>query len=98
MTWITLTVVSYSEPDVLACEVKWTLGSTAANKANGDDRLPAEVLKILEDYAIKVLNLIRPYVWKIQQWTQDWKISILIPIAKKGSTKECLNHEARTSR
>ena len=82
-----MTVVSYSEPDVLACEVKWTLGSTAANKANGDNRIPAEVFKILKDYAIKVLNLTRPYICKIQQWTQDWKISILILIPKKGSTK-----------
>ena len=79
-------VVSHSEPDILQCEVKWALGSTAANKASGGDGIPEEVFKILKDDAVKVLHSICQQIWKTQKWPQDCKRSILIPIPKKGST------------
>ena len=85
-------VVSHSEPDVLECEVKWALGSTAANKASAGVGIPAELFKILKDYAIKVPHSLCQQIWKTQQWPQDWKRLILIPNSKKGSTKECSNH------
>ena len=75
-------------------EGKWALGSSAVNKASGGDGTPAELFKILKDDATKVLHLCQLYqqIWKIQQWPQDWKRSILIPVPKKGSTKECSNY------
>ena len=85
-------MVSYPEPDILECEVKWTLGSTAVNKASGYDGIPIELLKTLKDDAVKVLHSICQQIWKTQQWPQDWKRSILIPIPKKFGTKECSNH------
>ena len=85
-------VVSHSEPDILECEVKWALGSTAANKASGGDGIPAELFKILKDDGVKVLHSIRQQIWKSHQWPQDWKRPMLIPISKRGSTKECSNH------
>ena len=85
-------VVSYSEPDILGSEVKWALGSTAVNKASGCDGIPVELFKTLKDDAIKVLHSICQQIWKTQQRSQDWKRSILIPIPKKSSTKECANH------
>ena len=85
-------VVSHPEPDILECEVKWALGSTAVNKASGCDGIPVELFKTLKDDAIKVLHSICQQIWKTQQWPQDWKRSIFIPIPKKGSTKECSNY------
>ena len=85
-------VISHPEPDILEGEVKWALGSTAANKASGGDGIPAELFKILEVDAIKVLHSICQQIWKTQKWPQDWKMSILIPIPKKGNTKECSKH------
>jgi len=85
--------VSHAESDILECKVKWTLGSTAVNKANGCDEIPAELFKSLNDDVIKVLHSLCQQIWKTQQWPQDWKRSILIPIPKKGSTKECANHQ-----
>jgi len=82
-------VVSHPEPDLLEYEVKWALGSTAANKASGCSEIPVELFKTLKDDAIKVLHSICQQIWKTQQWPQDWKWSILIPIHKEGSTKEC---------
>ena len=76
----------------LECEVKWALRSIAVNKASGCDKIPAELFKSLKDDAIKVLHSLCQQIWKTQQWPQDWKRSILIPIPKKGSTKECANH------
>ena len=70
-------------------EVKWTIGSTAVNKASGGDRIPVELFNFLKDDVIKVLHSIRQQIWKTQWWAQDWKRSILIQIPKKGSTKEC---------
>ena len=85
-------MVSHSEPDILECEVKWALGSTAVNKASGCNRIPVELFKTLKDDAIKMVYPVCQQIWKSQQWSQDWKRSSLIPIPKKGSTKECANH------
>ena len=81
-------VVSHPEPDILECEVKWALGSIAVNKANGCDEIPAELFKSLKEDTIKVLHSLYQQIWKTQQWPQDWKRPVLIPIPKKGSTKE----------
>ena len=86
-------VVSYPKPDILQFEVKWALRSPAVNKASGCDEIPAELFKSLKDDAIKDLHSLYRQIWKNQQWPQDWKRSILIPIPKKGSTKECANHQ-----
>ena len=86
-------MVSLPEPDILESEVKWALGSTAVNKASGCNRIPAELFKTLKVDAIKVLHSICQQVWKTQQWPQDWKRSILLSVSKKGSTKECANHQ-----
>ena len=80
-------VVSHPEPDILDCEVKWALRSTAVNITSGCDEIPAELFKSLNDDVIKVLHSLCQQIWKTQQWPQDWKRSILIPIPKKGSTK-----------
>ena len=79
---------SYPEPDTLEWKVKQALKSIAANKANGWHEIPAELFKSLKDDAIRVLHSLCPQIWKTQQWPQDWKRSILIPIPKKGSTKD----------
>ena len=84
-------MITHLEPDILECEVKWALGSTAVNNDSGGHGIPAELFKILKDDAIKVLHAICLQIWKTQP--QDWKRSILIPIPKKGSTKECANHQ-----
>ena len=63
-------MVTYPEPDILECEVKWALGSTGVNKASGGDGIPAKLFKILND-AIKVLHSICQQIWKTQQWPQD---------------------------
>ena len=76
-------VVTHLEPDTLECEVKWALGSTTANKASASDGIPAELFKILKDDAIKVLHSVCQEIWKTQQWPQDWKTSIFIPIPKE---------------
>ena len=85
-------VVSHPEPDILECEVKWALRSIAVNKANGCDEIPAELFKSLKEDDIKVLHSLCQVIWQTQQWPQAWKSSVLIPILKKGSTKECANH------
>ena len=85
-------VITHLEPDILECEVKWALGSTTMNKASGGDRIPVELFQILKDDAVKVLNWICQQIWKTQQWAQDWKRSIFIPIPKKGNAKECSNY------
>ena len=86
-------VVSHPEADILECEVKWALGSAAVHKASGCDGIPVELFKTLKDDAIKVLHSICQQIWKTPQWPQDWNRSILIPIPKKGSTKECAYHQ-----
>ena len=85
-------MVIYLEPDILECEVQWALGSIAANKASGGDGIPAELLQILKADALKVLHLIYQQIWKIQQWSQDWKRSVFIPIPQKDNAKECSNY------
>ena len=80
------------EPDILECEVKWALESITMNKASGGDRIPVELFQILKDDAVKVLHSICQQIWKTQQWPQDWKRSIFIPILKKGNAKECSNY------
>ena len=80
------------EPDILECEGKWALGSITMNKASGGDGIPVELFQIQEDDAVKVLHSICQQVWKTQQWPQDWKRSVFIPIAKKGNAKECSNY------
>ena len=85
-------MVSYPEPDILECEVNWALGITAVSKASGCNGITVELFKTLKDDTIKVLHSLHQQIWKTQQWPQDWKKSILIPIPKKGGTKECSNH------
>ena len=77
-------VVTHLEPDILDCEVKWALGSITMNKANGVDGISVELFQILKDDAVKVLHSICQQIWKTQQWPQDWKRSVFIPISKKG--------------
>ena len=85
-------VITHLEPDILECEVKWVLGSITTDKASGGDGIPAELLQVLKDAAVKVLHSICQPIWKTQQWPQDWKRSVFIPIPKKGNDKECSNY------
>ena len=82
-------VITNLEPDILECEVKWALESIIMNKASGGDGIPVEFFQILKDVAIEVLHSIYQQIWKTQQWPQDWKRSVFIPIRKKGNAKEC---------
>ena len=86
------TMVCHPEPDIMECEVKWTLGSITTNKANGGDRIPAKLFQILKDDAVKVFHSICQQIWKTHQWPQDWKRSVFIPIPKKGNAKGCSNY------
>ena len=85
-------VITHLEPDILECEVKWALGSITRIKASGGDRIPVELFHILKDDAVKVLHSICQQIWITQQWLQDWKRSVFIPIPKKGNAKECSNY------
>ena len=85
-------VITHLEPDILECEVKWALESITMNKASGGDGIPVELFQSLKDDAVKVLHSICQQVWKTQQWPQDWKRSVLIPISKKSNAKECSNY------
>ena len=89
-------VITDLEPDILECEVKWALGSITTNKASGGDGIPVELFQILKDNALKVLHSICQQIWKTQQWPQDWKRSVFIPIPKKGNAKECSNYRTIT--
>ena len=82
-------VITNLESDILECEVKWAIGSITTNKASGCDGIPVELFQILKDDAVKVLHSICQQIWKTQQWPQDWKRSVFIPIAKRGNAKEC---------
>ena len=84
-------VITHLEPDILKCEVKWALGSMTTNKASGGDGIPAELFQLLEDDAVKMLHSLCQQIWKTQQWPQDWKRSVFIPIPKKGNAKEYSN-------
>ena len=85
-------VITHIEPDILECEVKWALGSITMNKVSGDDGIPVELFQILKDDAVKVLHSICQQIWKSHQWPHDWKMSVFIPIPKKGNAKECSNY------
>ena len=80
--------------DILECEVKWALESITTNKVSGGDGIPVELFQILKDDAVKVLRSICQPIWKTQQWPQDWKRSVFIPIPKKGNAKECSNYHS----
>ena len=80
-------VISHLEPDILECEIKRALGSIAMNKASGGDGIPAELFQILKDNAVKMLHSVCQQIWKTQQWPQDWKRSVFIPIPKKAMPK-----------
>ena len=81
-------VITYLEPDILECEVKLALGSISTNKASGGDGISVELFQILKDYAVKVLHSICQQIWKTQQWLQDWKMSVFIPVPKESNAKE----------
>ena len=85
-------MVSQPESDILECEVKWALGSITMNTASGGDGIPAGLFQFLNNDAVKMLNSICQPIWKTQQWPQDWKRSVFIPIPKKGNAKECSNY------
>ena len=85
-------MITHFEPDILECEVKWALESINTKKASGGDGIPVELFQILKDDAVKVLHSICEQIWKTQQWPQDWKRSVFIPIPKKGNAKECSNY------
>ena len=85
-------VITQLEPDILEQKVKWTLGSITMNTASGGDGIPPELFQILKHDAVKVLHPICQQIWKTQQWSQDWKRSVFIPIPKKGNPKECSNY------
>ena len=89
-------VITHLEPDILECEVKWPLESITTNKASldlaGGAGIPVELFQILNDDAVKVLHSIGQQIWKTQQWPQDWRRSVFIPISKKGNAKECSNY------
>ena len=86
--------MTHLEPDILECEVQWGLRSITMNKASGGDGIPAELFQILKAISntVKVLQSICQQIWKTQQWPQDWKRSVFIPIPKKRNAKECLNY------
>ena len=85
-------MITYLEPDILECEIKWALGSFTINKASKGDEIPVELFQMLKDDAVKVLHSICQQIWKTQQWPQDWKRSVFIPVPKKGNAKECSNY------
>ena len=103
MTQITTMVWSLIEPDILKswthaelwilnCEVKWVLGNITTNKASRGNGIPVALFQILKDDAVKVLHSIYQNIWKTQQWPQDWKMLVFIPIPKKANAKHYLNH------
>ena len=85
-------VITHLEPDILESEVKWALGGITMNKASGGDGILVELSQILKDDAVKVLHSICQQIWKTQQWPQDWKRSVFIPISNKGNAKDCSNY------
>ena len=85
-------MITHLEPDILEYKVKWALGNFTTNKASGGDGIPVELFQILKDDAVKVVHSICQQIWKTQQWPQDWKRSVFIPIPKKSNAKECTNY------
>ena len=86
-------MITHLEPDILECEVKWALGSITTFKASDSYGIPVELFQILKDDAVKVLHSICQQIWETQQWPQDWKRSVFIPISKKGNAKKCRNYQ-----
>ena len=84
-------VDTHLDPDILKCDIKWALGSIITNKTSGGDVIPVELFQTLND-AVEVLHSICQQIWKTQQWPQNWKRSVFIPIPKKGNVKECSNY------
>ena len=89
-------MITHLEPNILECKVKWALGRITMNKDSGGAGIPVELFQVLKDDAVKVLHSICQHIWKTQQWPQDWKMSIFIPIPKKGNAKECSNYHTIT--
>ena len=87
-------MITHLEPDILEYDpgINWALGSITTNKASGGDGIPVELFQILKDDAVKVLHSMCQQIWKTQQWPQDWKSSVFIPLPRKGSAKECSNY------
>ena len=85
-------MITQLEPDILECEVKWALGSITMNKASEADGIPVELFQILKDDAVKMLHSICQQIWETQQWPQDWKRSVFIPVPKKDNAKACSNY------
>ena len=85
-------MITHLDPDILKCEGKWALEGITTNKASGGDGIPVAPFQILKDNSVKVLQSIGQKIWKTQQWPQDWKRSVFIPIPKKGNAKEWLNY------
>ena len=85
-------MITHLEPDILECKVNRALESITLNKASGGDGIPIELFQIRKDNAVKMLHSICQQIWEIQQWPQDWKRSVFIPIPKKGNAKECSNY------
>ena len=85
-------MIIHLELEILECEVKWAIESIIMNKASGDDGMPVELFQTLEDDAVKILYSIFQQIWKTQQWSQDWKRSVFIPIPKKRNVKECSDY------
>ena len=85
-------MITHLEPDILECEVKWSLESIITNKVSGGNGIPVQLFQILKDDVVKVLHSICQEIWKFQQWLQYWKSSVFIPIPKKGNAKECSNY------
>ena len=85
-------MITHVESDILECEVKWALGSITTNKASEGHGILAELFQILKDDVLKVLHSVYQQIWRTQQWSQDWKRSVFIPIPKKGNARECLNY------
>ena len=85
-------MITHLEPDIQECEVKLVLGSIITNKVSGSGGIPVELFQILKDDAVKVLHSIYQQIWKTQQWPQEWKMSVFIPIPKKGTAKDKLLH------
>ena len=85
-------VITDLEPDIMECKVKWDLGSITMNKDSGGGRIPTEIFQVLKHDPVKLLHSICQQIWKTQQWPQDWKRSVFIPIPKKGNAKEYSNY------
>ena len=85
-------VITHLEPDILECEFKWALRDITTNKASRGNGIPVELFQMLKDDAVKVLHSICQQIWKTQQWPQDWKRSVFIPVPKKRNAKECSNY------